>query len=67
VTLLLVLFQSAWTPALAAAQYLMYVDLRIRREAYDLELLAGAVEGRVEQERGAAAQGTPALSRPGVL
>lgn len=65
-TLVLVLFQSAWTPVLAAAQYLMYVDLRIRREAYDLELLAGAVEARVSREQRGAAEGMPALSRPGV-
>jgi hypothetical protein len=41
------LIQSAWLPVWTNAQLLMYIDLRIRREAYDLELLSEAVETRV--------------------
>src|SRR5262249_19227629 len=41
--------QSAWLPVLATAQLLLYLDLRIRREAYDLELLTEAVEARARQ------------------
>jgi hypothetical protein len=64
VMLVTVLFQSAWTPVLAAAQLLMYLDLRIRREAYDLELLVAAVEARQSAEKSAATAGVPALGWP---
>jgi hypothetical protein len=41
------LSQSAWAPLLTLTQCLTYVDLRIRKEAYDLELLTEAAEARV--------------------
>jgi hypothetical protein len=41
------LFGAAWSPVFAAAPLLAYLDLRIRREAFDLELLTTAVEARV--------------------
>jgi hypothetical protein len=50
---LTILFQAVWWPLLAAAQLLLYLDLRIRREAYDLELLAEAAEARVAAARAA--------------
>jgi hypothetical protein len=42
------LMQGAWYPLWMIAAVMLYVDLRIRREAYDLELLTRAVEARVE-------------------
>jgi hypothetical protein len=55
------LSQSAWAPLLTLTQSLAYVDLRIRKEAYDLELLTGEVEARVAAARSAipAPGGTP--------
>ncbi len=53
------LVQSAWAPVLAIAQLLLYLDLRIRREAFDLELLATAVEARVAAARSPAPTGAP--------
>jgi hypothetical protein len=53
------LFGAAWSPLIATAPLLAYLDLRIRREAYDLELLTTAVEQRV-----AAARPPLALPRP---
>jgi hypothetical protein len=41
--------QSAWLPVLATAQLLLYLDLRVRCEAYDLELLTEAVEARARR------------------
>ncbi len=38
--------QAGWTPVFLTAQLLTYLDLRVRREAYDLELLTAAVEAR---------------------
>jgi hypothetical protein len=52
--LISVLIQSAWTPMFTTAQLLAYVDLRVRGEAFDLELLTSAVEARLAAERGAA-------------
>lgn len=45
--------QSAWIPILTTTQALIYLDLRIRREAYDVELLTTAVEARVAAARAA--------------
>jgi hypothetical protein len=45
------LFGAAWYPLFAAAPLLAYLDLRIRREAYDLEILTSAVEERVAATR----------------
>jgi hypothetical protein len=39
--------QAAWSPVFPIAQLLAYLDLRIRRENYDLELLTSGVEARV--------------------
>jgi hypothetical protein len=39
--------QAAWLPLTPIACLLAYLDLRVRREAYDLELLTAAVETRV--------------------
>jgi len=46
-----VLFEAAWSPVFTAAQLLVYLDLRIRREAYDVELLATAAEARAAAAR----------------
>jgi hypothetical protein len=51
VVVISVLFQAASSPIFAAAPLLAYLDLRIRREAYDLELLTAAVEERVAAMR----------------
>jgi hypothetical protein len=54
------LIQSAWAPVVTTVQTLVYVDLRIRREAFDLELLTSGVEARLAAERAPAPTGTPA-------
>jgi hypothetical protein len=56
------LFGAAWYPLFAAAPVLAYLDLRIRREAYDLELLTNAVEDRVAAARAPVA--TPGQTGP---
>jgi hypothetical protein len=56
------LFGAAWYPLFAAAPLLTYLDLRIRREAYDLELLTNAVEERVAAARAPVA--TPGQTGP---
>jgi hypothetical protein len=45
------LAQGAWTPFWTNTQLLAYRDLRIRKEAYDLEALTSAVEARVAAGR----------------
>jgi len=45
------LANSAQAPVFTTAQLLAYVDLRIRREAYDVELLATAAEARAAAAR----------------
>jgi hypothetical protein len=64
-TMILMLFQSAWTPVFAAAQLMLYIDLRIRREAYDIELLTEAVEERVQAAKGPASLLTPLPGQAG--
>jgi hypothetical protein len=59
VIVLSLLFQAAWSPVFAAAQLLLYLDLRIRREAYDLDLLADAAEARVATARSLASTSSP--------
>jgi hypothetical protein len=56
------LFGAAWSPLIATAPLLAYLDLRIRREAYDLELLTNAVEERVAAARAPVA--APGQSAP---
>jgi hypothetical protein len=43
--------RSAWVPIVWIVQLMAYLDLRIRREAYDLELLTAAVEARAAARR----------------
>ena len=66
VIVIAVIFQAAWSPVFAAAQLLAYLDLRIRQEAYDIELLTSAVEARVATERALslAARPTPGPLTP---
>lgn len=51
VMLVVAVIQSAWAPVLSTAQLMMYLDLRMRREAYDLELITASVEARAERAR----------------
>jgi hypothetical protein len=64
-TIILMLFQSAWTPVFAAAQLMLYIDLRIRREAYDIELLVQAVEERVQAAKDLASLAIPLPGQAG--
>jgi hypothetical protein len=48
VALVFGLINAAWTPVVTTAQLMTYVDFRIRREAYDLELLTRTVKARAE-------------------
>jgi hypothetical protein len=60
VTVVSDLFSATWSPLIAAAPLLAYLDLRIRREAYDLELLTSAVEQRLAVTRAPVAVPGPA-------
>jgi hypothetical protein len=59
------LANSAWAPAVTTAQLLAYLDLRIRREAYDIELLTQAVEERVQAAKDPASLITPLPGQAG--
>jgi hypothetical protein len=60
------LINGAVMPLWMSAVVLLYADLRIRQEAYDLELLTRAVETRVETARGPrTATGTTGAPAPG--
>jgi hypothetical protein len=48
------LSQSAWTPLLIITQTLLYVDLRVRKESYDLELVTETLEARAAARAAAA-------------
>jgi hypothetical protein len=48
------LSQSAWTPLLIITQTLLYVDLRVRKESYDLELVTESLEARAAARAAAA-------------
>jgi hypothetical protein len=56
--------QAAWLPVTPIASLLAYLDLRIRREAYDLELVTEAVETRVARPAAAPAAPGGAFSEP---
>lgn len=67
VFLVYTLSQSAWAPLLTLTQVLAYIDLRVRKEAYDLELLAEAAEARVAAARAAGPSPGPAPPPPGAM
>jgi hypothetical protein len=58
------LAQVITTPFIAAATIVLYFDLRIRKEAFDLELLAGAIGGRAPTGE-AATPAMPWVAPPG--
>lgn len=56
------LAQVLTTPFIAAATIVLYFDLRIRKEAFDLQLLASAIGGQAPTEGGT---GMPWVAPPG--
>src|SRR5262249_34254374 len=60
--------RSAWVPIVWIVQLMAYLDLRVRREAYDLELLTAAVEARAAARQASQPPGgspEAATGRPG--
>jgi hypothetical protein len=57
------LLQSIGMPVYGIVLLMTYLDLRIRQEAYDVELLTAAVEARVEAARSREPAGAPVPGR----